>query len=778
MNDSADRSTFLAEAHPDDLAASAAESLIGKTLHDTYKVVRFMAEGGMGQVYEAQHTRITTKRFAIKMLHSELKHSLEVRMRFRREAEAAASIDHPNIVGVHDFGYSEEGVPFIVCDYLEGRELGGMLLNGTPLSVALSTSIGRQLCHALEAAHDRGVIHRDLKPANVFLVGADADPEVKVLDFGLSRIVELGESNVTQTGVVMGTPSYMSPEQARGERVDHRADVYGAGAVLYACLTGKPPYEEDSQHATVLAVMSREPARPCALNPLIPAELEVIVQTAMARNQAERYSTMRELDAALARFEDGQMSMRGSRALISSPPPATQKNGNIDAAEAQGVRRRAVGWLVLAGLLAFVGTMSAALGAFVVAWPSRRLQPTELLLVSVAVVGSLFTPGVLFIRWLKQSYWGNSARMVGLVAAVRGPVVVALAMYGLGALLGRTLDTTGAHLMARAPMPNASGWLGWSPFLFGLAVLAAFGAIVRQRLLAQPPALWRRVVAGPLVVGLVMAGSAGLLLTGYRMSDAATEPMPLPIVTPEPPSPVVAAPEATRPSAPPAPTSAALPVEAPPAAPAERATAAELQAAGAGGLAGLGALRDRFPKDPTVLKPLAFAMAKEPEQASELLRVLDVLFTEAPEQAKDADLAKMVRAAVLVPATQQRSIDLMRNRMGLRGAEMLFDIVLAQPEIRPRARAALDAAEVQAILSPALKIAYDLYSAPTCSARVDLLPQAIKHGDERAIDALTLSVQRTMKGCGKNKSKPCPAPCANESPAFQQAIKQIKARLG
>ncbi len=788
LTDSSDRSTFLAEAHPDDLAKDAGETLVGKTLHDTYKVVRFLAEGGMGQVYEAQHTRITTKRFAIKMLHSELKHSLEVRMRFRREAEAAASIDHPNVVGVHDFGYDDDGTPYLVSDFLDGRELGSLLESGVPLSVPLSLSIAKQLCRALEAAHDQGVIHRDLKPANVFLVGnfgVDArpnelEPEVKVLDFGLSRMLEYAETNVTQTGVVMGTPSYMSPEQARGERVDHRCDVYGVGAVLYACLTGKAPYAEESQHATVLAVMSREPERPCALVPSIPAELEVIVQSAMARNPAERYASMRDLEAALTRFEASQerqgspahgvMSARGSRAMLSVPPGVLPSVP--DAAEARNVRRRAVGWLTLAALLVTVGAVGAALGAFVIVWPSRRLLPSEVLLVAVAVVGSLFTPGVLFVRWLRRRYWGNSARMVTLVMAVRGPVLAALSVYGIGALLGRTMDTVSTHLMARAPAPNASGWLGWSLFLFGVAVLAASGALLRQRLLSQQTSLWRRAVAGPVMIAAVLGGSAALVSTGYGMRDLA-EVSPTPAVAiAEPPPPVTTARPAMA-------TSSAA-VGAPPAdsavPPQSSASNEEIAAAVNGGIATLTTLRSRFPKDPKVLRPLALALAKEPERASELLRVLDTLFTEEPEQAKDAALAGFVQAAALVAATSQRAIDLMRDRMGLRGAEMLFDIVLAQPEIRPRARAALDTSEVQARLSPALKIAYDLYSAASCTARVELLPQAVRDGDDRAVNALALSMQRTMRGCGPKKNKPCPAACAKEVPAFEQAIKQIKAR--
>lgn len=194
-----------------------------------------------------------------------------------------------------------------------------------------------------------------------------------------------------------------------------------------------------------------------------------------------------------------------------------------------------------------------------------------------------------------------------------------------------------------------------------------------------------------------------------------------------------------------------------------------------GGVDGLLELRGRFPKDPRVLKPLALELAKSPEQTSELLRVLDVLFAEAPKEVEDRELGRMLYRAALSTTTSQRAIELMRTRLGSTGADMLFDIVLNNQEFRGRARSALETAEVQRNLSPPLKIAYDLYFASTCAARVDLLPQAIKDGDERAIFVLTLFSVKPKTACPKKK--PCYAPCGKEAPAMEEAIKQIRARL-
>jgi tRNA A-37 threonylcarbamoyl transferase component Bud32 len=780
-----ERPTVDALVDPHDLAASTPDALIGATLHDTYKVVRVLAEGGMGRVYEATHTRIATKRFAIKVLLAELKHSLDVRLRFRREAEAAASVEHPNVVGVHDFGYAPDGRPYLVCDFLEGRELGDMLAPRVPLPYPLAATIARQLCAALQTAHEKGVIHRDIKPANVFLIGPDDAPQVKILDFGLSKIVELTEAGVTQTGVIMGTPSYMAPEQARGERADHRVDIYGVGAVLYACLTGRPPHEEESAQQTILAVMTREAPRPCSIIPGIPTGLEVVVQRAMANQPGDRYATMRDLDLALLPYDGGERGPMSSRVSSPAPPSVAAGQASVpDLNEADGVRNRAAGWLFLAVLLSLLTATSAALGVLAILAPGRQVMQSELLLVVLAVIGSLFTPAILVTRYIKRKYWNNSVRMVDLVLAVRSPVLAAAFAYGTASLLFRVLDASSAQLAMPIGAPHGSGWLGWAPFFAGVGLVAAITASLRQRLLVPAMSFGRRFLAGPVVVGAGLVGSLTVLYYGVdigsqaraaRQSAVIRDPDELP-AGPSASNVTIAGPPKSTPSgAGSAPETSASP----PLAPEDKAPADELAKAIAEGTTSLNALQSRFPRDPAVLEAYALALGKDPQRASEMLRVADALFAAAPERANDEKLGKLLLSAALTPSTSQRAIDVMSSRMGVRGAEMLFDIVLSQPEIRPRARAALDTPAVQRVLTPALKISFDLYTAATCEARAKLLPQAERDGDERTVGALTIFTLPTKRPCGFRKQQSCPGPalCAAQVAEFNRVKAAIKARL-
>jgi serine/threonine protein kinase len=284
--------------------SDSGDELIGTTLNGTYVVERLLGEGGMGRVYLARHTRIAQKRVAVKVLHTEFASSTQVLARFQREAEAAAAISHPNVVTVLDVDITARGMPYMVCEYLEGVDLSDHLKEVKRLDVVDALSVTRQLCRGLRAAHERGVIHRDLKPPNVFLVGdfskgAPAKLFAKVLDFGLSRFhASEGDQNLTKTGFIMGTPTYMAPEQARGQRVDHRADVYGLGTILYTILTGRAPFDEETPQATILAVLNSEPPRPRSLVSSIPPHLELVIERAMAKNPDDRFPDMAAFEAA------------------------------------------------------------------------------------------------------------------------------------------------------------------------------------------------------------------------------------------------------------------------------------------------------------------------------------------------------------------------------------------------------------------------------------------------------------------------------------------------
>src|SRR5262245_42135096 len=260
-----DPAARLAQERKGQKAAPTDDPLLGTTLIDAYAVDRVMGEGGMGRIYEAHHVRLPAKRFAIKALRPELLSSPNVRARFEREVEAVSRITHPGVVGIADVGTTPLGVPFMVCEHLSGLDLLAYIRRFGPLSNDRAIFMGCRIAEALEAAHAQGVIHRDVKPSNIFLLGAfePLGPEwdrVKIIDFGLSRVAGR-DDQLTATGIVMGTPAYMSPEQARGARTDPRTDVYGVGAVLYAAATGGPPFREKTPQQTLLAVMGKEPVR-------------------------------------------------------------------------------------------------------------------------------------------------------------------------------------------------------------------------------------------------------------------------------------------------------------------------------------------------------------------------------------------------------------------------------------------------------------------------------------------------------------------------------------
>jgi serine/threonine-protein kinase len=283
---------------------------IGQLISGRYLISSLIGAGGMGAVYLAEHTHMR-KRFALKLLHPDQAKNEEVVARFRREAEAAGHVEHPNIVAATDFGQTEDGAFFLVLEYVDGITLRATLARG-PLSAPRALYVARQIALALERAHDVGIVHRDLKPENVMLVTRDGDPDfVKVLDFGVARFdPPTGASGqfLTQAGMVMGTPSYMSPEQALGDRVTHRADLYALGCVLYEMLAGEVPFSGDltellSKHLTVPVppMSERVPGT------VVPAPVEAVVRKLLEKNANDRYPTARALVDAIdqAALESG-----------------------------------------------------------------------------------------------------------------------------------------------------------------------------------------------------------------------------------------------------------------------------------------------------------------------------------------------------------------------------------------------------------------------------------------------------------------------------------------
>jgi eukaryotic-like serine/threonine-protein kinase len=280
------------------------DKLVGKRLSDRYTVLGRLGAGGMSVVYLARHEQLN-KIVAVKLLRQEIAGSAMSMARFKNEAMAAAAIGDPHIVDVYDF-FTEGGESFLVMERLEGRDLRQALASTGALALGRAVSITRQILRALRAAHARGIVHRDLKAENVFLTERDGTEFVKLLDFGISKLLQPLEGSglgvATSTGVVMGTPQYIAPEQAHGQRdVDHRVDIYSLGVILYEMLTGSLPFTGSSALAVLMKHVQEEPQPPRQRRPDrdIPVELEQVVLKALAKDPSRRYQSAEEMLTAL-----------------------------------------------------------------------------------------------------------------------------------------------------------------------------------------------------------------------------------------------------------------------------------------------------------------------------------------------------------------------------------------------------------------------------------------------------------------------------------------------
>ena len=303
-------------------ALSAGRALIGQVVAGRYRVIALLGEGGMGAVYVAEHLMMGRK-VALKRLHPELNGDPKAVRRFQREARAAAATGHEHIVEVLDLGLGEDGAPFLAMEYVRGKSLAAVLREEKQLEPRRACRIVGQILTALTAVHARGIVHRDLKPDNVILTQRGGDPDfVKVVDFGISKMRSdetEGGLALTRTGVTLGTPFYMSPEQARGvKELDHRVDLYGAGVMLYECLTGRLPFEGENYHQLLIAILSGKRQAVCALRPEVPAALGAIVERAIATEPDARYPSARELLLALVPY--GAIDV-GPTPEVSSAPP-------------------------------------------------------------------------------------------------------------------------------------------------------------------------------------------------------------------------------------------------------------------------------------------------------------------------------------------------------------------------------------------------------------------------------------------------------------------------
>lgn len=772
------------------------DPLVGATLSGTYRIIRVLGEGGMGRVYEAQHTRIAQKLYAIKVLHPEFTRDADILARFQREAEAAACLSHPASVGVFDVARTPQGWPYLVCEHLTGVDLAELIKLHGPLPVATAQHIGLQVCGALGEAHSKGVIHRDLKPQNIFVLGkfdtgVAEHPHAKVLDFGLSRILNgPNTANLTRTGVILGTPSYMSPEQARGERADIRTDVYGMGAVLYAAVTGVAPFRCETPQATILAVLNEDPVRPSKLNTKVPARLELVIQRAMAKDVNQRYPDMESLRADLEHAVDA-IDWAGDTVAADQAGPGRAQLATLHS-EVGASRLQLIGLGVVTAVLAALAVITAVAGLVLLRWQQWPLTRVETILSAMLVVGTLLTPILLWSRRFYRRVWGNTARVVEVLARLRETAMAGLIAYGIGALGVVFFDTVVLETR-QAVAPRM--WAGTGPLLLGGAVLV--GGVSFFSSLLRSPGGWvsrangreggrrRNFWAGAGIKSAAWGAllSAFFVVLGWRWngpvgdggvaaknaSASAAAGATSASSAPPPTEPLPVSSQAHGPG----PGEIDLDAEQP-----GTATNSELSAAVSRGLAdGLLPLQRRYPNDPKVLRATAVAQASSAATLGDAMVNFKRLFAMSPESAEETDLQHIIVQTTRAPAFSVTAFELLANSMGSVGADLLFKLALTESDQRDTARRYLARPSLHAKFSEALSIAYDLQFAQSCVARVRLLERAKTHGDERSARVLGALARGLKRGCGPKQRQPCKAPCPAQAQQFLEAVDVISARL-
>jgi serine/threonine-protein kinase len=375
---------------PDRAAAPLADPLIGRVVADRYRILELVGRGGMGSVYQVEHTRIG-KLLAMKLLSGELSQRPEAVRRFKREALAVSRLTSPNTVQVFDFG-AADGLTYLVMELVRGQSLGDVVRATGPLPWARAARIVVQIASSLTEAHGLGIVHRDVKPENVMILPGEGGVDVaKVLDFGLAKLREPDDAEVTGHGMILGTPSYMAPEQIRGELVDGRSDLYALGALLYRLLTGEPPFRSDSALSVLSKHLHEPPVPPAERAPSlgIPAGVSRLVMRALRKRPEDRFQRVEdlqrelvaELDAAGSKSAEGLLDPgRVRRLALASVPDdvAIATRDEVDAYERRLRRTRkgalAAGVAVLAGA---IGLAASALGARAEPPGDVELEPND-----------------------------------------------------------------------------------------------------------------------------------------------------------------------------------------------------------------------------------------------------------------------------------------------------------------------------------------------------------------------------------------------------------------
>lgn len=453
------------------------DPLVGIVLAGSYRIIGVIGEGGMARLYEAEHVRLGT-RCAVKVIHDDLAKSSELLARFEREAQAVARIQSPHIVRVIDILKTPDGRPCMITELLDGEDLQARLDRLTRATPRRAIPIARQICRALAAAHDRGVVHRDLKPSNVFLCRDGGEVVAKVLDFGVAKTDD--NSELTKTGAIVGTLAYMAPEQAkRAADVGPLADIYTVGAVLYHMLTGEPPYGKDPKVNPLVLLLGGPPKAPRAIHPAIPVGVEAVIQRAMARDPDERPQSALELEAELAAFDKEN--------LAPEPPPSISADGDGDepaptpvksrpsaediARQARQTRPRALA--LSAAAVAGAGLYAAALLTMLLSGDGGQTG-TERALILLISLGAAVGVAAVLLRSLR-SRWSSLPAVQKTMRPVARALLAGVLTFG-----GLELAAIGFAAITVGPM-TATGWTLRLVATGGAAVVGLLWPRIRPR---------------------------------------------------------------------------------------------------------------------------------------------------------------------------------------------------------------------------------------------------------------------------------------------------------
>ncbi len=715
----------LATPHPDIHVDSAEQVEPGVILADRYRIDQLIGEGGAGRVYAAEHV-LLRKKVAIKILKSDRANVPDIVSRFEREAMAAANIEHPNIAAAIDFGRLGDGSVFLALEYVAGRSLRQELAKG-PLSVARSLHIARQIASALAGAQALGIVHRDLKPENIMLLQRPEDPDfVKVLDFGIARVPMAEHAQpLTKAGAVFGTPAYMSPEQALGQRVDGRADLYAVGVMLFEMLVGKRPY--DDQGGGILALQLAEAAPSFSVRApgtVVPHELQALVETLLARDVA-------------ARLESADALTQAINALLAdlAPPAASGWAAHpVSVALAPAPSPRGPGtptFLPGDPLPAFELTT-----AFPDASVPRPSVPVSAGLPQGALPKTSLPPAAKTDDPIAETDESSG-----------GPSTASSARANPGQVSAR------AAALARrayARISEVSAQVG-ERALRSFQEACAFLDVQRRRLPPKLQSRTERIPSAAVVLSFLGASSAVLLLAVVGLTRSHT-------AKPAPGAALGLAINAAAASASATTTSNELPSQAVTAA--KGALPANADEAG-------------------VLLELANGYTSAQRDAEAVALVQRVLLRK-PELNSDPRVAKILSHTARSDnrAASEDSFALLEGPMAAAGAEVIYDVWRepgGRERVRRRAEAWLNSKDFDRVSSTALYSAVKLRLAKTCEQKQTLLKLASDVGGKQTLEYLHELEQHTT--C-TNKYAPDCAACLAAGPELKETIQRVSARLG